>query len=140
VGGERIIEKVFYIYYKNYAGDCCMSNLDFFPEIITKLPEADIPVDGLHSFLFQGEQKQMIFMAFDKDAEIPAHSHEGQWAVVLDGQIELTIGSETFNFRKGDTYFIPRNVTHSARVKAGYKDLTLFDQKDRYQIKAEPKL
>jgi len=116
-----------------------MGNVDFFPEIITNLPEADIPVEGVKANLFQGEQQQIIFMTFDNDAEIPAHSHGAQWAVVLDGEIELTIAGDLFTFRKGDTYFIPGNVIHSARVKKGYKDLTLFDQKDRYGIKPEIK-
>lgn len=114
-----------------------MNNTDLFPEIITGLPGADIPIKGLHAYLFQGERQQMVFMTFEKDAEIPAHSHEAQWAVVLEGEIELTIAGETRTLRKGDTYFIPRNVVHSAKIKAGYKDLTLFDQKDRYKTKEE---
>jgi quercetin dioxygenase-like cupin family protein len=55
--------------------------------------------------------------------------------VVLDGEIELTIDRKTFNFKRGDTYFIPEGVTHSAKIRKGYKDLTLFDQKDRYKEK-----
>jgi quercetin dioxygenase-like cupin family protein len=112
-----------------------MSEESFFPEIITKLPEADIPIEGIKSYLFQGESQQIIFMSFDKDVEVPEHSHEGQWAVILDGEIELTIGDKTRTYRRGDTYFIPSGVTHSARIKKGYKDLTLFDQRDRYKVK-----
>jgi quercetin dioxygenase-like cupin family protein len=107
----------------------------FFPEMITKLPEADIPIDGVDSHLFQGQNQQFIFMSFEKDAEVPEHSHEGQWAVILDGEIELTIDGKKNTFKKGDAYFIPRGVRHSAKTKRGYKDLTLFDQKDRYKVK-----
>jgi len=107
----------------------------FFPEIVTNLPEADIPIEGVHSHLFQGESQQFIFMSFENDAEFPEHSHEGQWGVVLDGEIELTIDGEKYTFKKGDTYFIPKDVRHSARIRRGYKDLTLFDQKDRYKAK-----
>jgi quercetin dioxygenase-like cupin family protein len=112
-----------------------MSKENFFPEIITKLPEADIPIEGVHSHLFQGQNQQFVFMSFEKDAEAPEHSHEGQWAVILDGEIELTIGGKKFIFKKGDTYYIPKGVKHSARIRRGYKDLTLFDQKDRYKVK-----
>ena len=108
---------------------------NFFPEIITSLPEADIPIQGLHSYLFQGENQQIVFMSFEKDAEIPEHSHEAQWGVVLDGEIELTIDGKKYTFIKGDTYFIPKDVKHSARIKRGYKDLTLFNQKDRYKVR-----
>lgn len=112
-----------------------MPKENFFPKIITKLPEADIPIEGVRSHLFQGQNQQFIFMSFEKDAEVPEHSHEGQWAVVLDGEIELTIDGKIHTFKKGDTYFIPKGVKHSARIRRGYKDLTLFDQKDRYKVK-----
>jgi quercetin dioxygenase-like cupin family protein len=115
-----------------------MPKENFFPEIITKLPEADIPIEGVNSHLFQGQNQQFVFMSFEKDAEVPEHSHEGQWAVILDGEIELTIDGKKYTFKKGDTYYIPKGVKHSARIKKGYKDLTLFDQKDRYKVKEIP--
>lgn len=108
---------------------------DIFPEIIRKLPEADIPIQGLHSYLFQGKDQQIVFMSFEEDAEVPEHSHEAQWGVVLDGEIELTMNSERFFLVRGDTYYIPKNRRHSARIKKGYKDLTLFDQEDRYRAR-----
>ena len=112
-----------------------MSKEKSFPEIITNLPEADIPIEGLHSYLFQGEKQQFVFMSFENDAEVPEHSHEAQLGVVLDGEIELTIDGKKCIFTNGDTYFIPRDVKHSARIRKGYKDLTLFNQKDRYKAK-----
>jgi len=110
-----------------------MQSDSFFPNIITNLPHADIPIEGLSSYLIQNENSQIVLMSFDKDAEIAEHVHVGQWAVVLDGQIELTVNDRKRVYTKGDTYFIPANVPHSARISAGYKDLTLFDQKDRYK-------
>ena len=108
---------------------------DFFPEIITNLPKADIPLEGLHSYLLQGQSQQLLFMSFENDAEVPEHSHEAQWGVVLEGETELTIGGKQHTLSKGDTYFIPKDVKHSAKIKKGYKDLTLFNQKDRYKAK-----
>jgi quercetin dioxygenase-like cupin family protein len=112
-----------------------MSKEEFFPEMITNLPEADIPIQGLHSYLFQGEEQQFVFMSFENDVEVPEHSHEAQWGVVLDGEIELTIDSKKCILTNGDTYFVPKDVKHSARIRKGYKDLTLFNQKDRYRAK-----
>lgn len=112
-----------------------MPKENFLPEIITNLPEADISLEGVYSHLFQCENQQFVFMSFEKDVEIAEHSHAAQWGVILDGEIELTIGNKNYKFKKGDTYFIPKNVKHSARIKGGYKDLTLFDQKDRYKAK-----
>ena len=112
-----------------------MPKENFFPEIITNLPEADIPIEGVHSYLFQGENQQFIFMSFEKYVEVPEHSHEAQWGVILDGEIELTIDGKKYTFAKGDTYFIPKDVKHRARIRKGYKDLALFNQKDRYKVK-----
>lgn len=108
---------------------------NFFPDIITNLPQANIPVEGVNSHLFQGENQQLIFMSFDNDAIVSEHSHEAQWGVILDGEIELTIDGRKHIFTKGDTYYIPKDVKHSAKIKKGLKDLTFFDQKDRYKLK-----
>jgi quercetin dioxygenase-like cupin family protein len=105
----------------------------FFPDIITLHPSADIPLEGVTSRLIQAGQQQFIFMEFDSDVEVPDHSHNAQWGVVLDGQMELTTAGQTRTLTRGDSYFIDKDVVHSAKIKQGYKDLTLFDQKDRYK-------
>lgn len=106
-----------------------------FPDIITNLPQAEIPIQGLKAYLLQGINQQVLFMSFENDVTVPEHTHEAQWGVVLEGEIELTINGVKMIYKKGDTYFIPKNILHSANVKAGYRDLTLFNQKDRYKTK-----
>jgi quercetin dioxygenase-like cupin family protein len=108
---------------------------DFFPEIITNLPEADIPIEGLRSHILQGQNTQILFMSFENDVEVPEHSHEAQWGVVLEGETELTIDGRHHILGKGDTHFIPKDVQHSAKINKSYKDLTLFNQSDRYKAK-----
>lgn len=112
-----------------------MTSDKFFPDIITGHPSADIPIDGVKSNLIQAGQQQFIFMQFNKDIEVPEHSHEAQWGVVLDGTIELTIAGQKKKLSKGDTYFIDKDVRHSAKIRKGYADLTLFNQSDRYKVK-----
>ena len=109
-----------------------MPDKPFFPDIITDLPGIEHNIERLEAYLMQGEKHQIIFMSFEEDFEIPEHSHEAQWAVVLDGSIELTIGGNTFKFSRGDTYYIPKNIKHSAVIQKGYKDITLFNQADRF--------
>lgn len=111
--------------------------MDDFPDIITALPHADIPIEGLSSYLLQGEKKQILFMKFEKDVDVPEHSHEAQWGVVLNGEMILTIEKKELILRKGDEYFIPKGKRHSAKIKAGYRDITLFNQKDRYKTLSE---
>lgn len=106
-----------------------------FPEPILKLPEADIPLEGVTAFLSQGANHQIIFMQFSKDVDLPEHSHAGQVGIVLEGRIDLTIGGVKNTFQKGDIYYIPEGVKHSGKIYAGYADITYFDQKDRYKEK-----
>ncbi|MCL2033367.1 MAG: cupin domain-containing protein [Oscillospiraceae bacterium] len=110
-----------------------MSNL--FPEPITKLPEVDMPFANYEAYLSQGENHQIIFMQFYEDIDLPEHSHESQWGIVLEGKIELTIDGETNTYAKGDRYFIEKGVKHSGKIFAGYADMTFFNQKDRYGTK-----
>ena len=110
-----------------------MANI--FPEPITHLPEANIPLPGIKAYLSQAEDHQIIFMEFSTDVDLPEHSHESQWGIVLEGQIELTIDGVKQTYYKGDRYFIPAGITHSGKIYAGYADMTFFNQKDRYGIK-----
>jgi len=108
---------------------------EVFPEPIRDLPEADISLEGLKSYLSQGETHQIVFMEFSKDVELPEHSHESQWGVVLEGTIDLIIDGVKQTFTRGDRYFIPKGVKHSSKIYAGYADITFFNQKDRYKAK-----
>lgn len=107
-----------------------------FSHFITELPRADISVPGLHAYLLQCIDHQVLFMAFEHDVDIPEHTHDAQWGAVLDGEIHLSINGKSRVYKRGDTYFIPKNRPHHAKIKAGYKDVTVFNQKDRYKPKA----
>lgn len=106
-----------------------------FPEPIRNLPLADVPFEGCTAYLSQTDTHQVLFMQFDRDIELPEHSHAAQWGVVLEGRIEMTIDGMTRTYIRGDRYIIPSGIRHSARIHASYADITFFDQKDRYRIR-----
>ena len=108
---------------------------EIFPAPVTDLPLADIPIQGLNAYLSQGTEHQIIFMEFSEDVDLPEHSHESQWGIVLEGRIELCIDGITNTYEKGDRYFIPKEIRHSGRIFAGYADITFFGQKNRYKQK-----
>ncbi len=108
---------------------------EIFPDPITNLPRADIPLNGLTAYLSQSETHQILFMQFEEDIELPEHSHESQWGIVLDGRIDLTVDGVVKTYVKGDRYFIPAGVKHSAKIYPGYTDITFFNEKDRYNTK-----
>lgn len=107
--------------------------IDKLPKFIKQHPRAKIPIKGVDSHLIQADNQQLIFMEFEQDTIVSTHSYNAQWGIVLEGEMELTINETTRILRKGDSYSIEKDELHSAKIKKGYKDMTLFDQIDRYE-------
>ncbi|MFC1484338.1 cupin domain-containing protein [Candidatus Neomarinimicrobiota bacterium] len=103
-----------------------------FPEPITNLPEAAVPLDGVTAYLSQSDTHQIIFMQFEQDVVVPAHAHDAQLGIVLEGKIDVTIGGRKQRYTRGDRYYIPAGVEHFATIYAGYADVTFFNEPDRY--------
>ncbi len=106
-----------------------------FPEMIKNLPEADIPFKGVRGWILQGKEQQVVFMDIDPIGEVSEHKHGAQFGVMLDGEMSLTIGGETKLYKKGDTYFIPEGIIHSAVFHSQVKVIDIFFEKARYQCK-----
>lgn len=109
--------------------------LEKFPDPIRNLPHADIPLEGLKAYLSQSDNHQILFMEFAKNVEVPEHSHSGQIGFILEGRIDLIIDGVNKSYSRGDYYFIPEGVKHSAKIYAGYADITFFDEPNRYSAK-----
>ncbi|MFT3828097.1 MAG: cupin domain-containing protein [Opitutaceae bacterium] len=109
-----------------------------FPTPITELPRVALPIAGAEAFLAQGDAHQVLFMRFGEAVAVAPHAHEAQWGVVVAGSIELTVGGETKMYGPGESYFIPAGVVHSARIAAGYADVTFFASPTRYRVAGTP--
>lgn len=105
----------------------------FYPQVISGLPEADIPFEGVRGWLSQGVDHQIVFFEIEAIGEVKAHKHGAQWGVVFEGEMELTIGGKSGTYRKGDNYFIPEGVLHSAVFKTKTFVMDFFADKDRYK-------
>lgn len=110
-------------------------NDQFFPEFIRNLPEADLPINKVVGYLFQGTHGQICFFEFEPGIEVPAHSHGNQWGVVLHGEFNLTMNGKTRTLRQGDSYYIPEGMVHSANFEKTCKILDFFEDIDRYKPK-----
>lgn len=108
---------------------------EIFPEPIRALPQADIPLEGCTAYLSQAESHQTLYMQFTKTVELPEHEHADQIGFVLEGQIDLVIDGEKKTYGKGERYHILAGIRHSATIHAGYADITIFLQPDRYNVK-----
>lgn len=112
-----------------------MPRVETIPEFLKALPEIDLPFAGARGWLLQGEGRQVAFVEFEEDVEVPMHSHEEQWELCVAGQVKLTIGDETATYRAGDSFHVPEGMLHGGLISAGYKAMMIFDAAARYTVK-----
>jgi quercetin dioxygenase-like cupin family protein len=105
---------------------------EIFSEIITDLPEADIHFKGVKGWISQASDHQIIFMEIEPIGEVAPHAHSAQWGIVVEGEMQLTIGRETKTYRKGDHYHIPEGVIHSAVFNKKTWVIDFFNEQARY--------
>ncbi len=108
-----------------------------YPEMITTLPEIDIPSKGVRGWLLQTKDKQVVFFDSEPNCEVPAHSHCAQWGIVVEGEARVVIGGKSRVYRKGDWYFIPEGVVHSAATLTRVNEIEIFDDPKRFRIKEQ---
>ncbi|MBN1948299.1 MAG: cupin domain-containing protein [Candidatus Cloacimonetes bacterium] len=110
-----------------------MSNI--YPEMITSLPEIEIGLPGLRGWLLQGLNSQLVLFEIEPIGRMPEHSHTAQWGIVLEGEMKLSIAGETRIYRRGDRYFIPEGIKHSAEFLTKVYVIDFFADPNRYQVK-----
>lgn len=106
-----------------------------YPDIIESLPDVDLPIEGVRGKLLQAGDYQIAFFEIEPIGKIPPHSHAAQWGIVIEGEMELTIGGETRRVKQGDSYYIPAGVEHSANFLTHFRALDLFAEPSRYRAK-----
>ncbi len=113
-----------------------INNSESFHAIIKKLPEAEIPFNGVKGWISQGPAHQVAFLEIDPIGRVPEHSHAAQWGIVVEGEMQLTIGNTTRTYRKGDSYYIPAGTPHAANFGKKTLAIDFFDENDRYPLKS----
>ena len=108
---------------------------NIFPEMINSLPEADIEFKGVKGWISQSKDHQMVFLEIDPIGKVAEHYHGAQWGIIIEGEMELTIGGVKKTYKKGDTYYIPDGVLHSAEFRNKTWALDFFADKNRYKPK-----
>lgn len=106
-----------------------------YPKPILGLSKAKVSLEGANLYLVNGENEQVVFMEFEKDVDMPEHSHASQFEVVLEGKVDYFEDGHKHTYKKGDRFFVPKDKKHSAKIYAGYASIVYFEQKDRYKKK-----
>ena len=106
-----------------------------FPEMITNLPEADIEFSGVKGWISQSDDNQVVFLEIEPVGKVAEHAHGAQWGIIVEGEMDLTIGGISKTYKKGDSYYIPDGVLHSAVFKCKTWAVDCFADRDRYKLK-----
>ena len=66
---------------------------------------------------FWGDKMTLSVVDLAANSSVPLHSHPHEQAgVVLEGEMDFTIGDETRRLQVGDLYIVPGGVTHGVQV------------------------
>jgi quercetin dioxygenase-like cupin family protein len=78
-----------------------------------------LPMAGVTMQALRGGKLMLNWVTIEPNSVVPRHQHpHEQMGVMLEGALELTIGSESRLLRPGDAYAIPPNLPHSASTGA----------------------
>ena len=76
---------------------------------------------GIWSKVESGTNLTMAIMEIAPDKEGAAHSHPfDQCGVVVEGEIEISIGNEKKLLKPMETYFIPAGIKHNWKTLASF--------------------
>ena len=79
--------------------------------------EGFVPFDGMVMQSVIGGKLMANWVTIEPHKVVPRHQHpHEQLGIMLEGQLELTLGNETRLLNPGDAYTIPPNLPHSART------------------------
>jgi mannose-6-phosphate isomerase-like protein (cupin superfamily) len=98
-----------------------------FPESIRRLPKGNL--SGINVYIHDNGSSQVLFFELPRDrpeVAVPTHTHDAEWGVVVEGQIDMTIEGRTEPHRAGDPHWIPAQVPHSFRFHPGTSSIHYF--------------
>ncbi|MBI3962602.1 MAG: cupin domain-containing protein [Deinococcus sp.] len=85
-------------------------------------------VPGVQLGVMWGEKLMLSFVDIAEGAEVPLHSHPHEQAgIVLEGEMELTIGEQSRVLKPGDSYIIPGGVKHGVKPGKRCRALDVFN-------------
>lgn len=77
--------------------------------------------------LAYGEKTLMVEFRLEAGANLPHHSHpHEQTGYLVSGEMELTIGSETFSVNPGDSWSIAGGMEHKAEARKDSVAIEVF--------------
>jgi len=85
------------------------------------------PVDGFKVKFVHTEKMSIGFFSIKAGSFLPEHAHfHEQVSIIKEGEMELTVGDETFRLKPGQILTIPSNAPHSGRAVSDCEIMDIF--------------
>ncbi len=101
-----------------------------FPPSIRALPRTDL--GGADVYVHDGGGTQVLFIELPADrpaVTVPTHTHDVEWGIVVEGEIEMTVGERTERHGPGATHLLPAGQPHSFRFAPGTCSVHYFPER-----------
>jgi len=98
-----------------------------FPGSIRRLPRTNLA--GADVFVHDADGSQILFIEVPADrpaAVVATHTHDVEWGIVVEGEIEMTLGDRVERHGAGSTHLIPKGLPHSFRFAPGTSSVHYF--------------
>lgn len=105
-----------------------------YPEFIKRFPVARIPDGQAGPPFLEAAAGQVAFHTVDAGQNVPLHSHDDSWAVLVSGSMEVIVGEKNLEVQAGDSWFIPCGVEHGGKAMEKSLLVEVFCEK-RFQTK-----
>ncbi len=109
-----------------------------YPAFIAAFPALDLPLPetAVKAHAIRSDQGLVVFFEFLEDVTLPPHSYLAQWGILVSGEVSITIDGVRTTYRPGEAWDLASGVVHAVEIKAGSRAIDVFEEPDRYPLKA----
>ena len=93
---------------------------------LNDIPSKQLPPGILGQYI-HGEGTTVGYVSIAAGSVLPEHHHiHEQITLILEGELEMSIGGDTMVLSAGNSHVIPSNTIHSAVAKTDCKVIDVF--------------
>lgn len=112
-----------------------IKNIDFAQALTLSELVSYQPGQVVSKTLAQNKAVSLTLFAFDQGEEISSHQSDGDAMVIaLDGEGEITIGTEKHRLKAGETIVMPAKTPHAVYACAQFKMFLIVVFQDRKSV------
>jgi quercetin dioxygenase-like cupin family protein len=95
-------------------------------QLIKSIPPKEV-VQGITGYYAHGDSMTLGYIEIKEGSSLPEHHHvHEQITYIIEGELDMIIGGESYALKSGMVHVIPSNMPHSATAKINCKLIDAF--------------